>query len=119
MEDSGRPIFLQLAAMLENQILSGQITEESQVPSINELAAFHRINPATALKAINLLVDEGILYKRRGIGMFVSTGARASLMEKQTRSFYGEFVSPMLQAAKKLGIGKEEIIQMLERGSSK
>ncbi len=74
MED-GRPIFLQIAELIENSIIDGSLGEEHQVPSTNELAAFHRINPATAAKGINQLVAEGTLYKKRGIGMFVSAGA--------------------------------------------
>jgi GntR family transcriptional regulator len=117
MDENGRPIFLQLAEQLENQIISGQIAPESQVPSINELAAFHRINPATALKAINLLVDEGTLYKKRGIGMFVSEGARQALIQKHSQKFKSEFVAPLIAEAQKLGITNQQIIQMLERES--
>jgi GntR family transcriptional regulator len=117
MDESGRPIFLQLAEALENQIISGQIAEESQVPSINELAAFHRINPATALKAVNQLVDQGTLYKRRGIGMFVSPGAKALLIKSHSEKFSGEFLEPLLAEARKLGISNKDIIQMLERGT--
>lgn len=117
MDESGRPIFLQLAEALENQIISGQIAEESQVPSINELAAFHRINPATALKAINQLVDQGTLYKRRGIGMFVALGAKDLLIKSHSEKFKSEFLEPLLLEAKKLGISNGEIIQMLERSS--
>jgi len=77
--DEGRPIFVQIAEQIENSIIDGSLAEESQVPSTNELAAFHRINPATAAKGINQLVDDGIIYKKRGIGMFVTSGARAKL----------------------------------------
>ncbi|HEY7853726.1 MAG TPA: GntR family transcriptional regulator [Aquiluna sp.] len=115
MDESGRPIFLQLAEQLENQIISGQIAEQVQVPSINELAAFHRINPATALKAINQLVDEGTLYKKRGIGMFVAEGARKSLVEKHSQKFKTQFVDPLVIEAQKLGITDDQIIQMLKR----
>src|SRR5665811_289333 len=78
--DDGRPIFVQIAEQIEGQIVDGTMPEESQVPSINELAAFHRINAATALKGVNVLVDNGILYKRRGIGMFVAERARDTLL---------------------------------------
>jgi GntR family transcriptional regulator len=117
MDESGRPIFLQLAEQLENQIISGHLASESQVPSTNELAAFHRINPATALKAINQLVDEGTLYKKRGIGMFVSQGAKKTLLQKHGKKFQAEFVAPLVAEARKLGISNQEIIQMLERES--
>ena len=72
--DESRPIFQQIAEQIENDIISGVLPEETQVPSTNEFAAFHRINPATAGKGVNLLVDAGILYKKRGIGMFVADG---------------------------------------------
>lgn len=118
MHDNSRPIFLQLAERLEDDILSGISPEESQIPSINELAVFHRINPATALKAINLLVEEGVLYKKRGIGMFVSPGARELLREKHNQNFRDEFVEPLLNEASQLGISIDQIIQMLRKGVS-
>ncbi|WP_426990345.1 GntR family transcriptional regulator [Pseudarthrobacter sp. Y6] len=80
MINDSRPIFLQIAALIENDIVDGNLPEEAQVPSTNEFAAFHRINPAMAAKGVNLLVEEGFLYKRRGTGMFVCTGARAALV---------------------------------------
>ena len=84
MIDDSRPIFVQIAEQIENDILEGTLPEESQVPSTNDFAAFYRINPATAGKGVNRLVDEGLLYKKRGIGMFVATGARAHLLERRT-----------------------------------
>ena len=78
--DGTRPIFLQLAEMLEEGIISGAYPEEGQIPSITEFSAALKINPATALKGINLLVDEGLVYKKRGVGMFVATGARDALL---------------------------------------
>ncbi|MBE3558523.1 MAG: GntR family transcriptional regulator [Ktedonobacteraceae bacterium] len=69
--DDSRPIFVQIAERIENDIINGEIPEETQVPSTNQFASFYHINPATAAKGINLLVDQGILYKKRGLGMFV------------------------------------------------
>jgi DNA-binding transcriptional regulator YhcF (GntR family) len=113
--DEGRPIFLQVAERIEAEILGGSMAEESQVPSINELAAFYRINPATALKGINLLVDAGVLYKRRGIGMFVATGARASLLARRRGDFQEAFVRPLAAQATALGISKSELEQMIRK----
>ncbi|MGC4174243.1 GntR family transcriptional regulator [Demequina sp.] len=113
--DDGRPIFLQIAEQLESQIIDGSMREEAQVPSINDLAAFHRINPATALKGINLLVDAGILYKRRGIGMFVAEGARQRLVDARTSGFHDEYVRPLVAQAKALGITPGQLIQMIGR----
>lgn len=84
--DGTRPIFLQLAEMLEEGIISGAYPEEGQIPSITEFSATLKINPATALKGINLLVDEGLVYKKRGVGMFVATGARDALLKSGRRA---------------------------------
>ena len=91
--DEGRPIFAQIAEQIESSIIDGTLAEEAQVPSTNELAAFHRINPATAAKGINQLVDDGILYKKRGIGMFVSSGARAKLRHRRREQFSDQYLA--------------------------
>ena len=111
--DEARPIFLQIAERIENDILSGELAEETQVPSTNEFAAFHRINPATAGKGVNLLVDSGILYKKRGIGMFVSSGARDRLLAVRRDRFRTEFVDPLLAEAAKLGLTADEVAGMV------
>ena len=113
--DDGRPIFQQIAEQLESQIIDGSMREETQVPSINDLAAFHRINPATALKGVNLLVDAGILYKRRGIGMFVAEGARQRLVAARTEGFQDTYVRPLVAQARALGITPEQLAQMIGR----
>lgn len=113
--DEGRPIFLQVAEELEQQILANTLAEETQVPSINEMAAFYRINPATALKGINLLVDAGVLYKRRGIGMFVATGAREQLLARRRGDFQDEYVRPLAVRARALGIGADQVTQMIRK----
>ncbi|MFF2481143.1 GntR family transcriptional regulator [Paenibacillus sp. NPDC058071] len=114
--DDSRPIFLQIAEQIEDDIIEGRLPEESQVPSKNEFAAYHQINPATAAKGVNLLVDEGILYKKRGIGMFVATGARAVLVGKRQEQFYEQYVVSMLREAEKLGITKDQLTDMIRRG---
>jgi GntR family transcriptional regulator len=113
--EEGKPIFVQIAEQIENDIIDGRLAEETQVPSTNEFAAFYRINPATAGKGVNVLVDEGILYKRRGIGMFVSEGARQRLIEKRAADFRTDYVRPLLQEAAKLGIGPEELRTMIQQ----
>jgi DNA-binding transcriptional regulator YhcF (GntR family) len=112
--DEGRPIFLQIAEEIENSIIEGSLPDEAQVPSTNELAAFHRINPATAAKGINQLVDDGILYKRRGVGMFVSPGARATLRHRRREQFSDQYLRPLLLEAHKLGLTTDEIKQMID-----
>lgn len=115
--DDSRALFLQIAAQIEGEILDGTLAEESRAPSTNELAAFHRINPATAAKGIAQLVADGVLYKRRGIGMFVATGARQALMAKRRAAFRSAFVGPLVQEARKLGIDAEELIVMIKEGT--
>ncbi|PYI39667.1 GntR family transcriptional regulator [Arthrobacter psychrolactophilus] len=115
MIDDSRPIFLQIAEMIENDIVDGVLAEEAQVPSTNEFAAFHRINPATAAKGVNRLVDDGILYKKRGIGMFVAAGARSVLIGRRREDFYEQFLRPMAREACKLGIDNQQLLTMLGR----
>ena len=116
--DDSRPIFRQLAEQIENQIIDGSLVEGAQVPSINEYAAFHRINPATALKGITLLVDTGVLYKRRGIGMFVADGARAQLIDERRRTFLNDFIRPLRAEAHALGITPEELADMIRKDTT-
>lgn len=118
MIDDSRPIFMQIAQMIENDIVDGILLEEAQVPSTNEFAAFHRINPATAAKGVNRLVDDGILYKKRGIGMFVAAGSRAVLVGRRREDFYEQFVRPLAREARKLGIDSEQLLAMMAREST-
>jgi len=111
--DDARPIFQQLAERIENDIISGGLPEDSQVPSTNEFAAFLRINPATAGKGVNLLVDEGILYKKRGIGMFVSPGARDRILAQRRERFRADYVLPLVAEAAKLGISVGDLAGMI------
>ncbi|HBN96510.1 MAG TPA: GntR family transcriptional regulator [Firmicutes bacterium] len=114
--DSGQPIYIQLAEAIEDDILKGIMQEETQVPSTTEISVALKINPATARKGVNMLVDEGILYKRRGVGMFVSVGAREKVMRKRRAEFYESFVVTLLDEAEKLNISQEELVEMIERG---
>lgn len=114
--DQEKPIFIQIADGIEDGILTGAFPEESQIPSITEFSVNYKINPATALKGINLLVDEEIVFKKRGVGMFVAKGAVNKLRKKRQDLFYDNYVSRLVEEAKRLGITSEEIIAMIERG---
>ena len=111
--DDSRPINIQIAEQVENDILDGVLKEDEQIPSINEFAAYHRINPATALKGVNRLVDDGIVAKRRGIGMFVTPGARDRLVERRRADFATEYIRPLIIEAEKLGIDIDELAELL------
>ena len=113
MIEEGRALFLQIAESVEDAIIDGSLAEEAQAPSTNELAAFYRINPATAAKGVAMLTDKGVLYKRRGIGMFVAPGARELLMSERRTAFADRFVEPLLAEARKLGLGPEDLEQLI------
>ena len=108
-------IYLQIAQMLEDDILRGVYREEEQVPSTNELARAYHINPATAAKGINLLAGDGILYKRRGIGMFVAPGAEDKVKEKRRAAFYDGFVKPLVKEGASLSLTGEELMAMVRQ----
>ena len=114
--DESRPIFIQIAERIEDDIIERRLPEGSQVPSTTHFSTFFQINPATAAKGVNMLVDEGIIYKKRGIGMFVADGAREVLVEKRRRQFYDQYVVAMIREAEKLGISKEQLTEMIRKG---
>ena len=113
MFDDRSPIYLQIADGIKDDVLSGVLKEDEQVMSTNQYAAFYQINPATAAKGFSTLVDEGVLYKKRGIGMFVSPDARAKLLDGRRQRFFAEVVDPMLAEARMIGIGVDEIVAHL------
>lgn len=106
-------IYLQIGRMIETDILRGILLEEERVPSTNELARLYTINPATAAKGVNLLVDEGILYKKRGIGMFVASGAVEKIRSRRKQAFYDVRLEELLAEAASLGITREELIERI------
>jgi DNA-binding transcriptional regulator YhcF (GntR family) len=112
--DEGTPLFVQIAEQLADDIVDGALAEGARAPSTNELAAFYRINPATAAKGINLLVDDGVLEKRRGIGMFVATGAREQLRARRRKEFAEQYLDPMLAEASRLGIDTDTLVTLIQ-----
>ena len=108
-----KSIYIQIKEMIEDDILRDVLLEEERVPSTNELARLYAINPATAAKGVNLLVDEGILYKKRGIGMFVATGDKAQIQGKRREQFYDNYVKSLMAEAMSLGITKKELVAMI------
>jgi DNA-binding transcriptional regulator YhcF (GntR family) len=115
--DEGTPLFVQIAEQIADDIVDGVLAEGTRVPSTNELAAFYRINPATAAKGINVLVEDAVLEKRRGIGMFVAEGAREQLRAIRRKRFAEQYLDPMLAEARRLGIDSDTLVTLI-RGSS-
>ncbi len=108
-------IYIQIAGKIEDDILRDILAEGESVPSTNQLAALYQINPATAAKGVNILVDEGILYKKRGIGMFVVEGGKQKIIIKRKEGFFEKFVVSLVREAKQLNIDGEELVEMIRR----
>ncbi|MEG0895804.1 MAG: GntR family transcriptional regulator [Oscillospiraceae bacterium] len=111
--NAGTSIYLQIAKLLKDNIIRDILMEEEQAPSTNELAKAFSINPATAAKGLNLLVDEGILYKKRGIGMFVAKGSKQKIIQDRKDAFCETFIKKLIEEAKNLDISKQELIDMI------
>lgn len=111
-----KPIFIQIAEQLEDSIFTGVFPEETKIPSTNEISALLNINPHTVLKGMNMLVDEEIIYKKRGLGMFVKEGAVEKIRRKRQSQFYDQYIAALIEEASKLKMTKEEIISLIERG---
>ena len=107
------PIFIQISKAIEDEILCDSIKEGMQVPSTTELSKFYKINPATVLKGVNILVDKEILFKKRGLGMFVSKGAKEIIKNGRKENFKEVYLKDLIGEAKKLGITKEELLDMI------
>lgn len=97
-------------------ILAGVYQPGDQVPSTTQLSQALSINPATILKGMNQLVDQGLLEKRRGRGLFVTPGARKQLMAAHREAFYQDYVQPLVSEARKLGIDENTLRQLIQRG---
>ena len=112
--DESSPLFLQIKERIEDQIINDAIRVDEQIPSTTQIVEFYKINHITVSKGVNLLVDEGILYKKRGVGIFVSKDAKNNLIAKRQQNFLAQYLLPMLTEAAKLGISVEQIIKMIE-----
>ena len=113
--DSNKPIFLQVRESIEDQIVNDQLKEGEQAPSTNQLVDFYKINHATVSRGVNQLVEEGILFKKRGIGMFVAEGAKKTLIDQRKLAFVDNYVKGLVMEAEKLGITEEEIFQLIKK----
>lgn len=112
---SDKPIFIQIAEQLEDSIFTGIFPEETKIPSTNEISALFNINPHTVLKGMNMLVEHTIIYKKRGLGMYVKEGAVEKIKSKRQDQFYSQYIESLINEAKKLGMTKNQIITMIER----
>ncbi|MCI1901129.1 MAG: GntR family transcriptional regulator [Bifidobacteriaceae bacterium] len=113
-DTDGRPLFQQVAGQIEDLILTGAVPEGEQVPSTTEISTTYKINPATVLKGMNLLVSKGYLEKRRGIGMFVTPGTHRKLVNERRATLLHDEVSALVTEARNLGISRDQLIDMIK-----
>ena len=114
MDDGAAPLFRQIAMLVEDSIVNGDLAAGQQVPSTNELAGFHDINPATARKGLGLLVERGVLFKRRGVGMFVTDKARRLILDRRRESFTAGYLVPLVDEAIKLDLTRQEVRELVD-----
>lgn len=117
MDDTTAPLFRQIANLLEDAIVESELRSGDRAPSTNELARFHRINPATARKGIGLLVERGILVKKRGVGMFVTEAAEKIIREQRRSALAADYLAPLVDEAMKLGMTRNGLHDLMERVS--
>ncbi len=115
MDETTAPLFRQIADLVEDAVVDGSLAEGDRAPSTNELASFHSINPATARKGLQLLVDRRILAKRRGLGMFVEPGARDRVLHRRREAFAIDYLTPLIDEARSLGLTRADLHDLVER----
>jgi GntR family transcriptional regulator len=113
--NNDKPIFIKIMEMIEDDILSGVYKTDDLIISTTQISKLLSVNPTTSVKAVSNLTDEGILYKRRGIGMCVADGAKEKILLRRKGIFLGETLHEFLGEAKKLGITEDELIQIIRR----
>lgn len=109
------PLFLQIKERIEEQILQDHLLADAQIPSTTQIVAHYKINHITVTKGINLLVDAGIVYKKRGVGMFVATDAKAKLLAQRASEFGENYVVPLVHEAKNLNLTRTHVIELIEK----
>jgi len=114
-----KPIYLQIKERIEDQILQGDLKEGDQIPSTNEMVRFYKVNHLTVAKGMNLLAEAGIIFKKRGVGMFVDKGAKEKLLEERKEHFQDQYIFPLLREAAKIGLKEEDLIKMIGKSKEK
>ena len=115
MNTDAEPLFVQIASFVADLIVDGTLKPGEQAPSTNQLAQFHEINPATARKGLALLVDDHVLEKRRGLGMFVTESARDRILDRRRENFAGDYIAPLIDEALHLGYTRSDLHDLIDR----
>lgn len=117
--EGAEPIYIQIGDWLENEILAGRVRPEDKIYSQYKLSEVFGINPATALKGLNLLVEKGVVYKKRGLGMFVSGDALDKLKKERRGKVLKGQVRGLVEEAKRLDVSLKELTMMIEKEMKK
>lgn len=117
--DDDQPIFQQIAYMIKEDIIDGELKEDEKVPSENELSQFYGINRATVRNGLQLLIDMDLVYKKRGIGMFVKPGARSWLINESQDRYLDDYIKPLLKEAQRIGLEVDSVIQLIKKETGK
>ncbi|SDK40496.1 GntR family transcriptional regulator [Lacicoccus qingdaonensis] len=109
-----KPIFEQIKDWISDQIIDETLVDDDKIPSTNEIVEFFKVNHLTVAKGVNQLVDQGVIYKKRGVGMFVAEDARNTLLKERKHQFKDEYVKPMIEEMSKLGLTEKDLNQLIE-----
>lgn len=109
-----QPIYLQLRDRVKGMILDGSLPEGEVLPSVRQVASQFQLNPITVMKSYQTLVDDGIVEKKRGIGMYCLEGARSKLLEQEKLQFITDEWPRIVKQIRQLGIKPEELLRALE-----
>ena len=115
MDETTAPLFRQIADLVEDAVVDGYHAAGGRAPSPHEQAAVPSIKPATAPQGLQLLVDRGILAKRRGLGMFVEPGARDRVLHRRREAFATDYLTPLIDEARSLGLTRADLHDLVER----
>ena len=113
--DEDKPIYIQIREKIEDQIVKELLKEGEQAPSTNQLVNFYKVNHQTVSKGVNQLVEEGILFKKRGVGMFVAEGAKEKLLKKRKEAFIENYIVKLVDEAAILGISDDELLELIRK----
>ncbi len=113
--NSDKPVFLQIMEMIEDDIISGVYKTDDMIISTTQISKLLNVNPTTSVKAVSKLTDEGILYKKRGLGMCVTEDARDIILTRRKKGFVNEFVPKLVSEADKLGVSENELFEIIKR----
>lgn len=113
--DQKSPIYQQLADSIRQDILAGSLKAEQPIPSVRQISVEYGLNPQTVLNATQLLIQEGLLEKRRGLGMFVRVNAHKQLSQAACERFKNETIQAVVQEARLLDISKMDLMDLIQK----